>query len=295
LARFDRHSTEARDLPALLSAAEEFRASIEREVRTILEAAEARATEIERRADFNATQREQVAEHRSKQIVESVFNRASRVLDSIDLVESALSGMLGALRDELQSLAPNAQEEAVGDVLEGASDSEKSLQDESARQREEELPPGPQPEPAPESVQEEPAAEPPPEHVDDVQEPPAPLSGAEERDREEPAAGEEQPPVKPPEQAPEAELPAQEEHVPLTPEAQAGTPESTSEFDRMVRQHLMKMLASGRPRAEAERFLERFHFGGDYAVTLDEIYGEAENEPPPQRRGFIARLRRRAR
>jgi hypothetical protein len=107
LRRFDRQDTEVRNLPAPLeSAAEELESTIERQILGILESAQARATEIE-----------QEAERTAEEIVQDVFAHASRVLDSIELVESALGGMLGGLREELDSMVANQRNERAADML----------------------------------------------------------------------------------------------------------------------------------------------------------------------------------
>jgi outer membrane biosynthesis protein TonB len=306
--RFDRQHTEARDLPAILgSAAEEFRTSVEREVRAVLEAAQHRAYEIEHQAEFNATQREQLSEHRAKEIVESVFNRASRVLDSIDLVEGALSGMLTALREELESLAPPSLREGGGNVLEErapATDRETAM-----RLPEALTPAGPtatppreEQAPSDETTAPEEVAPPGDEGTDSHEPKPEPV--AEEPEPESLHEEPEQPVSEKPEPLPAEPAPAVEDQplheeaatpqdrgwpraVPLGPEAGR-----TPELDQMVRQQLRKMFAAGKSRSEAERFLERFHFAGDYAVALDEIYGEPGQNHPPRRQGFFARLRR---
>jgi hypothetical protein len=304
-----------RDLPAILgNAAEEFRASIEREVRTVLEAAQSRAGEIERQAEFNASQREQLSEHRAQQIVDTVYGRASRVLDSIDLVESALSGMLDALRAELQSLAPHGQSEALAQP---ANEPGLSLEEETAARKGREelaqfLSPAEEPPLERESV-EPPSAEEPAAAEEPVAEVTFPEQAAPEAPLPEAPAAVQTKPAQPeaaeteraeasPDQSDGAEQPTdwQEDEgwpgpVPITPEAHmdASTADGMSEFDQMVRRQLMKMRSNGKTRAEAEHFLERFHFAGDYLGLLDEVYGANGAADPPRRRRLLSRLRRR--
>jgi hypothetical protein len=317
--RFDRQDTEARDLPAVLgTAAEEFRTSIEREVRTVLEAAQTRAAALERQAEFNASQREQLSEHRAKQIVDSVFNRAARVLDSIDLIENALSGMLDALRAELQSLAPHAPDDAIDAAAPRDADV-----GEARAALEQDTPAQPEPETSSSSAGEAPR---PAEPAVEAWSPPIsePVAESEPVVESEPVAAPEAPPIPAPEappvepqpaadaiavddQAPAEGPPAKaesewQEHegwpgpAPINPEAHVGLggEDGSSEFEQMVRRQLKKMRASGKSRAEAEHFLERFHFAGDYFGALEEIYGDNGVVPPPRRKGLFGLLRRRS-
>jgi hypothetical protein len=106
LGRFDRQQTEERDLPLNLDrATEEFRASLDRYVAV----AETCAAEVEREADRYAAERRHQSEVNAQQMLEGALARASRVLDSIGLVESALSGMLDTLRAEFSELAPSSE------------------------------------------------------------------------------------------------------------------------------------------------------------------------------------------
>ena len=71
--------------------------TLERQVREILAAAEARAAEIERKARRTARERER----RAQEMVDGVFARAGRVIQNIELV-NALDGILVDLRAELE-------------------------------------------------------------------------------------------------------------------------------------------------------------------------------------------------
>jgi hypothetical protein len=107
VARFERHQPQVGTLPAPLeSAAEELESTIERQIVRVLEAAQARAQAIENEA-----------EHTADEIVQDVFSRASRVIDSIELVQSALNGMVIGLREELDSMVANQQSERAADAL----------------------------------------------------------------------------------------------------------------------------------------------------------------------------------
>lgn len=99
MARFDRQTTEGRDLPASLdTVANEFGDFLERRVREIIEGAQVRAAEIERDANRRAMQIEQQSEDRTK-----------RVLESLERVHSTIGGMIEELRAEPES--PPAVEE----------------------------------------------------------------------------------------------------------------------------------------------------------------------------------------
>ena len=66
------------------------------------------AAEIERDAQRNAKEREQQLDARSQELVQGVVTRAASVLDSIELVQSAISGMLAELRAEVKALESGA-------------------------------------------------------------------------------------------------------------------------------------------------------------------------------------------
>ena len=113
MSRFERQATEGGDLPALLgSATEEFRRSLERHVQQIVDAAKEQAAEIEREAHRNAKEKEQQLDVRSQELVQGVVNRAASVLDSIELVQTAISGMLAELRAEVKALESGASGES---------------------------------------------------------------------------------------------------------------------------------------------------------------------------------------
>jgi hypothetical protein len=83
--------------------------------------------------------------------------------------------------------------------------------------------------------------------------------------------------------AEEPEVSAPSDDAPVMPDAPG--------LDRLasikIRQQLVRLKESGKPRADAERYLERFHNNREYAVVLDEIYGPGE--PAKQRRGLLRR------
>lgn len=210
MGRFDRQQTEARDLPLNLDrATEEFSASLNRYVA----AAETRATGVKRDADRYATEVRHQAEVNAQQMLEGALARASRVLDSIELVESALSGMLDALRAEFAELTP-------------------------------ELPAPP------------------------------------------PTAG----------RAPllqQSRQPAETAERPGEKLKPAQSAEPSVELDHLIRTQVRGMVASGKPRAEVERFIARFPLGDNYVGMLDHLYRTPIDRP--SRRRSLAGLWRRPR
>jgi hypothetical protein len=57
----------------------------------------------------------------------------------------------------------------------------------------------------------------------------------------------------------------------------------------MVHQQLVRLKESGKPRVDAERYLNRFADSGDYAAILDDVYGPGE--PAKRRRRGLLRRR----
>jgi hypothetical protein len=115
--RFDRQDTEASNLPAPLDIATgELESFIERQVREIIDAAVEKAGQIERDAADRARDVEheaaewaqavkRQAEHRAQEMFEEAFKRAWRMLDGIDLLESGVGDLIGALRAEMEGFA----------------------------------------------------------------------------------------------------------------------------------------------------------------------------------------------
>jgi hypothetical protein len=128
MARFDQHDTAARNLPVPLDVAtNELESFVERHVREIIEAARERAGKIEREAADRAggLEREAAdragrverdaaewadrvkreAEQRAQELFDESFKRAWRILDGIDLLESGVGDLIGALRAEMEGFA----------------------------------------------------------------------------------------------------------------------------------------------------------------------------------------------
>jgi flagellar biosynthesis/type III secretory pathway protein FliH len=334
MARFDREDTGGRDLNALVgTAADDLRTSLERQVREILSVAEQRAAEIERRADRYLEERRQESERQAQEAVEGVFARARQVLDSVELVQSALGGMLADLRKDLDGLPP----------LDGAS---PPIEARGAAQ----IPPARPQEPSLEAAERElsrTVSEPEPPPVESEPEPPPVESEQEARwdeseqresEPEIPSQREASPPTAyqetranpvPPEPSgpppigarpefdpglitptkPERPL-RQETQVsqPLEPEPltravplklerereRAGEPENPEHFNQMIKAELRNMFRMGRSRAEAEAFLRRFRLGENYVGMLDDLQAEAARDRKARGGGFLGRLRRRS-
>jgi vacuolar-type H+-ATPase subunit H len=304
LSRFDRQATESGDLPALLgTATEEFRRSLERHVQQIVEAAKEQAATIERDADrearerqqqldLRAREREQQLDIRSQELVKGVVTRASSVLDSIELVQSAISGMLAELRAEVKALESGevqpspgarakpainpgsdqrqAKEPSTGGRAEmtqtpvAAPATPKAATTQSAQTKESRPAEGSQPAAKP--------ADPPPAQ-------PAP-------------AAEPQPPAaKPQPQQPAAEAEGKPKQGPLIerslmePKPQEDrNANSSAEFDQMIHGEIRRMFQSGKSRDDVESFLARFELGDSYHGLLDELY--SQKDPSARRRIF---------
>jgi hypothetical protein len=275
MSRFERQTTPSGELPAILgTATEEFRRSLEEHVRRIIETAEGHAAEIERGADAKAREREQqltvreqqltVRAHettvRTEEAVQQAIGRASRVLDSIDLIQSAISGMLTELRAELKSIEQGDFAEAdVPRQTGGPAISLKPPQREAtATAREQINPPAPPAPPAP-----RPAATPTPTIAE-----PAAAAPAQPKPRVEPE----------PEQI--------EDTPPAEPDRNGA---SSAEFDQMIHAEIRRMYESGKTRNDVETFLGRLELGNEYSALLDELYkGGGSNRT---RKGLFGRRR----
>jgi hypothetical protein len=288
MGRFDRQENEAQDAAMMLeSATNELRSSIEREIRDILEVAEARAEEIERHADITAREKERLSERRAEETVERVYSRASRVLDSVELVQSALSGMLETLRAELQGVSPATAGEAalpVGgedplDALERG-DFPEPQEDEPSLVADRETRYGP-----PADEQPRPAVEA-PERENGVGQP------EEERPADE-SPTEDEPRASRPPNIEEGQNGPLTRATPITPPSLSD--EDSPEFDEWFLQHLRNLRETGTSREQTEHFLKQFPFGENYLVALDEVFGESKGENPPARRRGLLRRRRRQR
>jgi hypothetical protein len=273
LSRFDRQATEAGDLPALLgTATEEFRRSLERHVQQIVEAAKSQAAEIERDAQRSATQKQQELDLRSQELVKGVITRASSVLDSIELVQTAISGMLAELRAEVKALESGESGQPSDSITPHRPRAAIATnQDQRIAKVAPTQPPQPERSPA--------AAAPP-------QPDPAPA-----------AAAPPQPDPAPPATSPPASSPAEptpkEEAGPLIEGARddakppADRKDSSAEFDQMIHGEIRRMFHSGKSREDVESFLGRFELGDSYAGLLDELYSQS----PSGRRRIFGRRR----
>jgi hypothetical protein len=106
MGRFDRNDTEGSKLPASLDVAtDELEAFIESRVGEIMATARERAAQIEREAHESAEGIMQEAQRNAEGILEDAFNRAWRMLDGIDLLESGVGDLIGALRGEMEGFA----------------------------------------------------------------------------------------------------------------------------------------------------------------------------------------------
>ena len=283
MGRFDRQGAEGGDLPALLgTATEDFRRSLERQVQSIIEAAQAHAAEIERGADREARERQEQEELRAQEAVQGVIGRASRVLDSIELVQSAISGMLAELRTELKSL-----ESGQPTALPGPQHGQQSILGPAAAidqqvQAAREVPPTiDQPVRAPQEVQpaiDQPTEiQPQPEAVPVGEAEPEPQPEAEPQPQPQPEAE----PQPPPEPQPAAQAEARPERA----------IDSSAEFDQMIHGEIRRMFQNGKTREDVEEFLGRFELSENYRGLLDELYTGTGRNPP--RRWFFGRRRSR--
>jgi hypothetical protein len=105
MARFDRQDTEASLSGSLDAATDQLESFVKDEVGKIIDAALERASEIEREAAERAQAVKREAERKSEEMLEEAFTRAWRILDGIDLMESGVGDMIGALRVEMEGLA----------------------------------------------------------------------------------------------------------------------------------------------------------------------------------------------
>jgi hypothetical protein len=277
LSRFERQATEGGDLPALLgSATEEFRRSLERHVQQIVDAAKEQAAEIERDAQRNAREKEQQLDVRAQELVQGVVNRAASVLDSIELVQTAISGMLAELRSEVKALESGA---SSADSSGHPAARPPALIGTDQRQAKEA--------PAtPSQARVEPTKPQAQDRIEASQPPPAPKTAAS-------AA----PVTTKPESAPAPPKPEPASHEEPGPLAEAAADnktgssrvsDSSAEFDQMIHGEIRRMFQSGKSREDVESFLARFELGDSYDGLLDELYSQKD---PSSRRRIFGRRR----
>jgi hypothetical protein len=103
--RFDREDGSG-ELPASLgTATQNLRMTVEEKLREIVEAAEARAHEIEDRALSQALEIEQDSEQKGRRRFETSAERAEQMLVAIDAFEREIATSLQTLREKGQALA----------------------------------------------------------------------------------------------------------------------------------------------------------------------------------------------
>jgi hypothetical protein len=274
LSRFERQATEGGDLPALLgSATEEFRRSLERHVQQIVDAAKEQAAEIERDAHRNAREKEQQLDVRAQELVQGVVNRAASVLDSIELVQTAISGMLAELRTEVKALESGA---SAADFPKDPSARPPALIGTDQRLAKE----APS---APSQARVEPPKQPAKGRIEPAQPTPVattptgPAAPAATRPAPEPA-----PPK--PEPASQGEPGLLAEHASDSKAGASRVSDSSAEFDQMIHGEIRRMFQSGKSREDVEGFLARFELGDSYDGLLDELF--SQKDPSGRRRIF---------
>jgi hypothetical protein len=272
LSRFERQATEGGDLPALLgSATEEFRRSLERHVQQIVDAAKEQAAEIEREAHRNAKEKEQQLDVRSQELVQGVVNRAASVLDSIELVQTAISGMLAELRTEVKALESGAsaagskEPSARPTALIGTDQRQAKDAPSTPGQARVEVPKPP----AKERIESPPAAS----------APAAPAVPAANKPVSVPT-----PPKPVPAPTSQAEPGSLAEQASDTKAGANRVSDSSAEFDQMIHGEIRRMFQSGKSREDVEGFLARFELGDSYDGLLDELY--SQKDPAGRRRIF---------
>ena len=103
---FDREKMHEGEHPpaSVVTAAEELRLTVERQLSQIVEAAQSRAAAIENRALEKASQIERDADRRAVQALEASIERAQWTLTAIDAFEREISENAGSLRREVERL-----------------------------------------------------------------------------------------------------------------------------------------------------------------------------------------------
>jgi hypothetical protein len=114
VSRFERDDIEARNLPpALGTATEGLRSTIEAEVVRIVETAQARATEIEDRALEKSNRFEQGSEHRAAEVFHGSRARIAQMLAQIDAAEAAVRDTVRSLRVEAERITDDLNRAAT--------------------------------------------------------------------------------------------------------------------------------------------------------------------------------------
>src|SRR5947208_13769669 len=92
-------------LDVLATARDEFRLGVERQAARLLEAAEARARQIEREATSVAEQTRSQAQRELEMLVEKRTALFSQMIKSVDRLERDFAGAIGNFRKELEGVA----------------------------------------------------------------------------------------------------------------------------------------------------------------------------------------------
>jgi hypothetical protein len=236
MARFERQDAPASESASVATATDELRSTVEQQLRKIVEAAEARAAEIEGSALEKASRIERESERRARDAYQAAIDRAYGLLTVVESMERELQ----AVRAETESLVAE---------LETSSANSAQLSEPEAESAQ----------PADEIVEEESEEE------------------AEEADEAEEESDEDF------EDEPNGLASVAES----APDEHAGSPE----VREMLREQLVQLRESGKPRPDAERFLTRFTQGERHLDLLDEIY--SDNDEPKPSASRRRRLRRR--
>jgi hypothetical protein len=268
--RFDREQTNEGLPTSLGTVTDELKSSVERQLRQIVEVAESRAAAIEDAALRKAADTEREAAARAEDLFRSGSDRATAMLETIDLLESEIGVVMSALRSEAQSLKSelDARGALAASGPQGTANA-STASEPATVERAEGAPALPPAEGQPRAPAPQTTAAPIAEAT------PAPAA---------PAAPQDEITAAPP----QPEIPAA-----VPPEAPAGDGTPALDEREMVRAQIVAMLHSGKPRAEAEAALMRLKQGSHYIDLLDEVYARGPNvikEPPRRRRGILGWL-----
>ena len=105
MGRFERQDSEEGIPAALGTATQKLRTTVEEKLREIIEAAEARAHEIEDRALAQALEIEQDSEEKGRRRFQSSAERADQMVAAVDAFEQEITEALGRLREKGRALA----------------------------------------------------------------------------------------------------------------------------------------------------------------------------------------------
>jgi len=237
MARFERQDAPASESASVATATDELRSTVEQQLRKIVEAAEARAAEIEGSALEKASRIERESERRARDAYQAAIDRAYGLLTVVESMERELQ----AVRAETESLVAELETSSANSAqlsepeAESAQPADEVVEEESDEEVEE----------AEDEAEEE--------SEEDFEDEPNGLASAAES----------------------------------APDEHAGSPE----VREMLREQLVQLRESGKPRPDAERFLTRFTQGERHLDLLDEIY--SDNDEPKPSASRRRRLRRR--